>query len=128
MVRFGWMLWLFAACSAPPPRSQREAPRERASEAAALRFVDRARGAMEANRLVATLVVINDRIDQAYVPPPLVNPRKRLAELEAQRRELLERIRVVRANREVLLKTPRGPGGVRISRACLVNPLAKDCD
>ncbi|MBL0215074.1 MAG: hypothetical protein IPQ07_14450 [Myxococcales bacterium] len=78
--------------------------------------------------MVVSLAAINEQIDRAYVPPPLVNPRKRLAELEAQRRELLERIRVVRANREVLLKTPRGPGGVRISRACLVNPLAKDCD
>ena len=128
MVRFDWMFLLLASCGTSPSRPAHDQPLSGPSKAVALRFVDHARAAIEANRLVVSLAAINEQIDRAYVPPPPVDPRKRLAELQEQRRQLLERIRVVRGNREVMLKTPRGPGAVQISRACLVNPLAKDCD
>lgn len=82
---------------------------------------------IEAVHLVLTLAAINGRIDLAYLPPPVVDPRKRLAELREQQRQLQNRLRRLKGNREVPVNTRRRLGAVRISRACLDNPLAKDC-
>ncbi len=127
MARLPWMLLVLVACSAGPPRSERAPRSERSPLPTALRFVDDARVTIEAVHLVLTLAAINDRIDLAYVPPPQIDPRKRLAELREQRRELQGRLRRLQGNREVPVTTRRRLGAVRISRACLDNPLAKDC-
>lgn len=125
MRRFGSILVVLTACSADAPAAPEQPAPARAIGAPTARALERARIATEANRLLLTLAVIDEGITAASVLPEPDLSRRRLAELEAQRRELLRRLAKARAE---MPRPPRPlPPAVRISRACLDDPLARGC-